>query len=265
MPQRHQKIQNTSLSYSEKLYSSKVNRYALVIPVINEGERLQNQLDQLRKAEFPIDIIISDGGSTDCSLIEDFIETTSVRAVLTKLGTGKLSTQLRIGYAWCLDQEYIGVITMDGNGKDDINGIPGFIEMLERGYDFVQGSRFISGGISENTPMHRSLAIRFIHAPLINLSSGFTFTDTTNGFRGYSCKLLQNEELGIFRDIFDSYNLLFYISAQASKHGLSCVEVPVRRRYPADGKIPTKIDSLTSKATILLDTIKAVVGVYNNC
>lgn len=263
MPHRHQKIQNIPLSYSEKLYSPKVNRYALVIPVINEGELLQNQLDKLRRANFPIDIVISDGGSTDCSLNEDFVETTSVRAVLTKLGTGKLSTQLRIGYAWCLDQEYLGVVTMDGNGKDDVNGVPRFIEMLEEGYDYVQGSRYIPGGISENTPMQRSLAIKLIHAPLISLSSGFSFTDTTNGFRGYSSKLLQNEDLGIFRDIFDRYNLLFYISAQASKLGLTCVEVPVHRRYPSDGKIPTKIDSFSDKVSLLLETIKAVFGVYN--
>ena len=263
MPQRHQNILGLTVNFSEKVYSPKVNRYALVIPVINEGVTLQDQLARLKIADFPIDIVISDGGSIDGSLDEIFVKTVSVRAVLVKSGTGKLSAQLRIAYSWCLDQGYLGIVTMDGNGKDGLDGIPRFIEMLDKGYDYVQGSRYIPGGESVNTPLQRALAIKLIHSPLINWSAGFGFTDTTNGFRGYSIKLLANEELGIFRDIFDRYNLLFYISAQAPRLGLLCIEVPVCRRYPKTGKIPTKINGLAGKISILFETIKAVMGVYN--
>ena len=58
--------------------------------------------------------------------------------------------------------------------------------------DFVQASRFITGGISENTPKLREFAIRKIHAPLLKFFSGFPWTDTTQGFRGYSSKLLKD-------------------------------------------------------------------------
>ena len=266
MPERHQNTLNqpsNSLTFSKVEYSCKKNRYALLIPVINEGERIQNQLKLLRNANFGVDIVICDGGSTDESLSDSFLKTTSVRMVLSKIGQGKLSSQLRIGYSWCLDQGYSGVITMDGNGKDGIDGIAHFIQMLDKGYDYVQGSRFIPGGKSVNTPNLRALAIKLIHAPLISFSAGFRFTDTTNGFRAYSKKLLENEKLGIFRTVFNRYNLLFYISSQAPKLGLSCIEVPVCRRYPENGVIPTKIDGFAGKAHLLYETINAVTGRYN--
>jgi len=266
MPERHQNTLEqsaTPLTFSKVEYSFKKNRYALLIPVINEGERIQTQLKLLRNANFGVDIVMCDGGSTDKSLNNSFLKTTSVRVVLSKIGPGKLSSQLRIGYSWCLDQGYSGVITMDGNGKDGIEGITHFIQMLDKGYDYVQGSRYITGGESVNTPNQRALAIKLIHAPLISFSAGFRFTDTTNGFRAYSKKLLENEKLGIFRTIFTHYNLLFYISSQAPKLGLSCIEVPVCRRYPENGVIPTKIDGFTGKVRILYETIKAVTGRYN--
>jgi dolichol-phosphate mannosyltransferase len=266
MPERHQNTLNqpsNSLTFSKVEYFRKKNRYALLIPVINEGERIQNQLKLLKNANFKVDIIICDGGSTDESLNDSFLKSNLVRVLLLKTGPGKLSSQLRIGYSWCLDQGYLGVITMDGNGKDDIDGITHFVQMLDKGYDYVQGSRYMQGGKSVNTPNVRALAIKLIHAPLISLSAGFRFTDTTNGFRGYSKKLLENKKLGIFRSVFNRYNLLFYISSQAPKLGLSCIEVPVCRRYPEHGVIPTKIDSFGGKVHLLYETINAVIGRYN--
>ena len=35
-----------------------------------------------------------------------------------------------------------------------------FLARLDEGYDLVQGSRFVPGGVSENLPLSRSLAAR---------------------------------------------------------------------------------------------------------
>ena len=73
---------------------------------------------------------------------------------------------------------------------EDPDAIPRFIEAIEQGYAFVQASRFLAGGVAENTPKSRDLAIRFIHAPMLSLASGFHWTDTTQGFRAYSRAML---------------------------------------------------------------------------
>ena len=48
-----------------------------------------------------------------------------------------------------------GIITIDGNNKDDPEAIPHFIESLNKGIDFVQASRFIKGGKGrKNVPLY---------------------------------------------------------------------------------------------------------------
>lgn len=126
------------------------------------------------------DVIVADGGSTDGSLDLDFLRETGVRTLLTKTGPGKLSAQMRMAMDYALTQGYEGVIAVDGNGKDDISAIPRFAEKLDEGYDHVQGSRYIPGGVEENTPASRKWGVILLHAPLISIAAGTRCTDTTN-------------------------------------------------------------------------------------
>ena len=89
-------------SYTDDVFELKVYRYCLVIPVINEGDRIRGQLMRIARENLPIDVVVVDGGSTDGSLAESFVRTVGVRAVLTKTGPGQLSAQLRAAYAWCI-------------------------------------------------------------------------------------------------------------------------------------------------------------------
>jgi glycosyltransferase involved in cell wall biosynthesis len=86
------------------------------------------------------DIIIVDGGSRDGSLELEGLKDLNGSGLLLKTGPGKLSSQLRCGYAFALEQGYEGIITIDGNDKDDPDAIPQFIAALKEGVDFVQAS-----------------------------------------------------------------------------------------------------------------------------
>jgi dolichol-phosphate mannosyltransferase len=237
----------------------------VVIPVINEGARIKNLLDRMkvhRIAEVA-DIIIVDGGSADGSLDLNALKDKHVRGLLVKKGRGKLSAQLRCVYAFALEQGYVGIITIDGNDKDDPISIPQFIAALINGYDFVQASRFIPGGIAENTPKSRDLAIRFIHAPMLRLFSGFPWTDTTQGFRAYSRKMLLDAKVAPFRDVFSDYELLAYLSYRVPKLGYRCTELPTVRRYPLTGDVPTKINGIKGNLSVLQVLFRACFGGYN--
>ena len=238
--------------------------WCVVIPVINEGERIKNLLARMAALKIDVlaDIIIVDGGSTDGSLELDALQLQGVRGLLVKTGPGKLSAQLRCVYAFALDQGYQGIVTIDGNDKDDPAAIPAFIEALKDGVDFVQASRFIAGGVAENTPMSRDFAIRLVHAPLLSFTSGFKWTDTTQGFRAYSRKLLLDPDIAPFRDVFMTYELLAYLSYRVPQLGLRCVELPTVRRYPK-GEVPTKISSVRGNLSVLQVLFKACAGKYN--
>lgn len=238
--------------------------WCVVIPVINEGERIKSLLSRMaaHKINDIADVIIVDGGSTDASLGFESLQEKGVRGLLVKTGPGKLSAQLRCAYAFALDQGYEGIVTIDGNDKDDPEAIPRFIEALKQGVDFLQASRFLVGGVAENTPRSRDFAIRFIHAPMLSLFSGFEWTDTTQGYRAYSRKMLLDARIGIFRDVFMTYELLAYLSYRAPKIGYRCLELPTIRRYP-QGEVPTKISSFKGNISVLLVLFKACFGVYN--
>lgn len=246
------------------LWLGKQHPYCVVIPVINEGERIRSLLMRM-KAEWIssiADIIIVDGGSTDGSLELDSLRQVGVKGLVVKKGPGKLSAQLRCAYAFALDQGYEGIVTIDGNDKDDPEAIPKFIEALEGGIDFVQASRFLPGGVAVNTPKSRGFAIRYIHAPCLSVASGFKWTDTTQGFRAYSRRMLLDPKIAPFRDVFSTYELLAYLSYRAPKLGYMCRELPTVRRYPF-GEIPTKISGIKGNFIVLNILFRTCAGKYN--
>jgi hypothetical protein len=225
--------------------------YCVAVFVINEGARLHAQLDRMRPLAGLVDILVSDGGSTDGSVTRDNMEPRQVRSLLVKTGAGKLGSQMRIAFAYALREGYEGVISIDGNDKDDPRSIDDFVTALEDGYGYLQGSRFIEGGRAINTPISRLAAIRFIHAPVVNWSAGFRYTDTTNGFRGYSRQLLADERVATFRDVFQGYELHYYLAIRAARLGYRIKEIPVTRAYPEHGPIPTKIRGLGGYRSVL--------------
>ncbi len=237
--------------------------YCVVVFVINEGIRIQKQLKAMKTLSSKIDIVVADGGSTDGSLERQYLLGQNVRALLTKKGKGKLSSQMRMAFAWALNEGYKGVVVVDGNGKDDTSAIPQFIDLLKEGYDHIQGSRFIKGGKAVNTPVARELGLHLLHAPLISLASRKRHTDTTNGFRGYSAKLLSDPDVAVFRDVFQTYELHYYLAIESSRRKqYKTIETPVVRTYPRKGKTPTKISPVKGNLHVLTVLFKAVMGQY---
>lgn len=241
-------------------FMPKKNNIALVIPVINEGQRIINQLIKIQEITPNVDIVIADGGSTDES--SDFFNSQKgiLKGLLIKRGKGGLSAQLRMAFYYCILMGYDGVITMDGNGKDGIEGIEEIRAALAEGYDFVQGSRFIKNGKAINTPIQRYWAIKLIHAPLVSILSQHKFTDTTNGFRGHSVPMLTT--IDIFRHEYSKYELIPLIPISASRGKMRVTEVPVSRSYPKGTNTPTKIRGFRANLEILIDLIH-LVKVYS--
>jgi dolichol-phosphate mannosyltransferase len=236
----------------------------LLIPVINEGSRIQNELRRAKTAGIDtlVDIIICDGGSSD-GCIADIHKQFGVNTLLVKTGAGKYGAQLRMGLWWALERGYEGFITIDGNNKDSVEDVSAFIEKLDEGYDFVQGSRFVKGGKAINTPFMRLAAVRLIHAPVISFAAQKRFTDTTNAYRAYSKKYITHPAVRPFRDIFMTYELLAYLSARASRLGLMTCEIPVTREYPKGEKTPTKIKGFRGNNLLLKILFENARGKYD--
>lgn len=248
-----------------KEFQGKNKDYVVLIPIINEGERIKKELERAYTAHISdyADIAICDGGSTDGSTEAEQLIPLKVNTLLVKQDIGKQGAQLRMGFWWALQRGYKGIITIDGNNKDSIEDVPHFIEKLAEGYDFVQGSRFIKGGNAIHTPFIRLVSVKFIHAPIISVTAHQRFTDTTNAYRAYSDKYLLDQRVQPLRDIFLTYELLAYLSVRATQLGYKACEIPVTRAYPKSGKTPTKISFLRGNCELMKILIKNMFGLYN--
>ena len=259
------KKQNGVPQFESTEYFNKNKEYVILIPIINEGDRIHKELTRAQENDISscADIVICDGGSTDGCTDEGKLRSLDVNTLLVKQDIGKQGAQLRMGIWWALERGYKGIITIDGNNKDSIEDIPKFIRKLEQGYDFVQGSRFIKGGHAINTPLIRTVSVKYIHASIISITAHQKFTDTTNAYRAYSRRYLTDDRVQPLRDIFMTYELLAYLSVRATQIGMNACEVPVTRAYPKKGKTPTKISFFKGNSELMKILLKNAMGAYN--
>lgn len=250
-------------AYAKNELAAKQNDFCVCVFVINEGERLLRQLEVMQPiCKGVADVVVADGGSSDGSTEVRRLCQLGVNTLLTKTGSGRLGSQMRMAFDWALSRGYAGVVVVDGNGKDGIEAVPRFVCELRSGADHVQGSRFLQGGHHANTPLSRLLGVRFLHAPLMSIAARFRYTDTTNGFRGYSRRLLESEELEIFRNCFCGYEFHYYLAIEAARCGFVCREIPVSRVYPKGVPPPTKIKPFSGNLRVLRELFKCCLRRY---
>ncbi len=208
-------------------------RVALVVPIFNEEFHAQKLLDRIRPVIESGKVqkaIFTDDGSTDrTSEILRGCEFVEVVRHESRRGCG---ASIRSGYEVALKEGFDVVVVMAGNGKDDPGEIPKLLApILAQKADYVQGSRFLQGGLSGGLPIHRFLAMRALTC-CFQLFLFRRFTDCTNGFRAYRTSFLQDPRVG-WRQAWlgNDYEMEIYLHYQASALRFRMTEVPVSKIY----------------------------------
>ena len=249
--------------YQSYIFSERKNKYALLIPVINEGERFISQMSKMKESNiFNIcDVFICDGGSKDNSSNPDFIKDYGCVGLLINVSDKRgQGVQLKQGFYQTMEMGYEGAIMVDGNDKDNVHeSLPLFLEKLEEGFDVVQATRFTLGGKEENTPFLRKVGIRLIASPLISLTSGFHYDDVCNGYKGFSRKYILDERMDWFREEFNTYEYCYYPLTHAKKLGYKICQVPTARVYPKN-EVPSKIKGVSSNLKLLKEIFKIAMS-----
>lgn len=124
-------------------------------------------------------------------------------------------------------------VVMAGNNKDNPEEIPKLLEpILDGKADYVQGSRFTSGGSSRNLPLFRHVAIRLLSV-VFRIYSGKKCTDLTNGFRSYRLSLFDDPRINIWQEWLRNYEFEYYLHWKVHRCGYRVAEVPVTKTYPS--------------------------------
>src|SRR3989344_3742810 len=125
-------------------------KLSIVIPVYNEGNRIQDTLtdvDKYLKAQkYPYEIIVVDNGSNDntCDVVKEYQEKgiqNVVRLCLSK-SVGAKGSAVKMGIMDYAKGDY--VIFMDADNATPISEIEKLWPYLEKEYDVVIGSRYVS-------------------------------------------------------------------------------------------------------------------------
>ena len=204
---------------------------AVVLPLYNEGHLIADVVSRMPPGLARIFVV--DDGSTDDGPRLAAAAGARVLAHGARRGAG---AAIRTGLFAARDAGCDAVVVMAGNGKDDPVEIPNVLAPLDEGFDYVQGSRFLSGGSHRNLPANRLVLIK-LYTLLFRLLTGFPATDVTNGFRAYRVGLLGDPRIDLAQDWLDGYELEYYLHYKVITLGYRIREVPVSKNY-----VPGKAD-----------------------
>jgi glycosyltransferase involved in cell wall biosynthesis len=186
---------------------------SLVIPVRNEARNVGWVLDQI--ANDVDEIILVDGNSTDVTLITARRCRPDARVVLQQ-GAGKGSA-LRTGFLAATGDI---IVMMDADGSMSPQEIRHYLHFLHNGYDFVKGSRFISGGGSLDITPFRGLGNWFL-LTVFNTVYDARLTDLCYGFCAFHRRYLDHLQLSA-----TGFEIEAEMTVRAMQAGLRIAEVP---------------------------------------
>jgi len=232
-------------------------RALVTVVVYNEGEKLRRTLGTV-PADRSFDLLIVNDASTD-----------GVEEVLKEFPYPHISHETNIGVGgaiksairYALDNGYDILVTAAGNGKMQLNETEVLLAPIRDGKaDYVQGSRYLEGGRSDNLPLFRRLMIP-VFTWLVWLLTGHKGTDATCGFRAYRLDLVRQNGVDIWQEWLDKYELEYYLHYHAMKQGLKVKEAPVSMIYPKSMQNYSKIRAITGWWSMLRPWVFLKLGI----
>lgn len=201
-------------------------RVAAVLPLYNEGGAAADLVRRM-PACVAATFVVDDGSTDDGPDLA-----ARAGACVIRLGANQgIGAAIRAGLDAARADGCGTAVVMAASGKDRPEEIPTLLAKVDEGFDYVQGSRFMDGGVSVNLPRIRGILIRGFTL-VFRVLTGFAGTDVTNGFRAYRLSLLDDPRVRIHQQWLDRYELEYYIHWKAITLGYRIAEVPVSKTYP---------------------------------
>lgn len=208
-------------------------RRLAIIPVYREIGKIGTVIERFTpRAVDEVCLVLDDPDETILGEIDDSRKRTQVPVTIIENPTRNgIGFAIKEGYRYALAHGFDLIVVMAGNGKDDPREIPRLTQpILDNGYDYVQGSRFLPGGKGERTPFLRRIFTRLFPFAWTFLT-GVRCTEVTNGFRAYRASILQNPKINIRQNWLNGYELEYYLHYKVLTLGYRFTERPVSKIY----------------------------------
>jgi dolichol-phosphate mannosyltransferase len=223
-------------------------RVLAVAIAFDEELKIGSVIDRFDRSDVD-EILVLDDGSTDRT---PEVARSRGAKVLTQTQRGGVGKAIRTAMDYARRNGFEVIVILAGNGKDRPHEIPRLLDpIVNYGYDFVQGSRYLPGGDFGNMPFYRRIATQFVHPLLFSLITRRRITDSTNGFRAYRLSMLNDPRLDLTQPWLNAYELEVYLFFKAIRLGYKVKEVPVSKIYPPHELGYTKMKPITGWWSIL--------------
>lgn len=229
----------TSAVTCEPLYPG--HRVLAVFPFLNEAPKLAPMAARLRSGLVDQFLGINNASTDDGAAL-----LATLRIPVLEQPSRGVGSCLRSAVAYGRREGFDIMVVMAGNDKDDPEQIPLLLApLLENRADYVQGSRFLTGGSSIRLPAFRHFSIKLLSL-FYRFYTGQPCTDLTNGFRAYRLSLFDDPRINLDQSWLDTYEFEYYVHWKVRECGYRVVEVPVTKTYPPAAHVPyTKIRAIT--------------------
>ncbi|MBT8161779.1 glycosyltransferase family 2 protein [Arthrobacter sp. GN70] len=186
---------------------------SVVIPTLNEALNLPWVLR--RMPSYVDEVIVVDGRSEDLTIDVARALRFDV-VVVNELQAGK-GAAMRAGFAAATGDI---IVMLDADGSMDPREIGWFVSPLQHDYDFVKGSRYVTGGGSDDLTRLRNLGNRAL-TRLANRALHCNFSDLCYGYIAFRKECLEILELKS-----DGFEIETELISRAAQAGLLIAEVP---------------------------------------
>lgn len=232
-------------------------RVLAIAPVYNEELKIRDVVRRVPR-DVVDETLVVDDGSTDNSADVARKQGATVISMGRVAGVG---AALRAGYEYAVKNQYDVAVVMAGNNKDSPEEIPLLLDPIADGKaEFVQGSRFLKADANFGPmPFYRKIATR-LHPLLFSIVARRWVTESTNGFRAITRKVLEDPGLDLSQSWLDQYELEPYLYLRTIKLGHATAEVPVTKIYPPKHLGQTKMKPITGWWSILRPLVLIGLG-----
>jgi glycosyltransferase involved in cell wall biosynthesis len=235
----------------------------VVVPVRNEARNLEIVLPAIAAVRPAVhEIIVVDGNSTDGSLDTARRVLPWVRTInQTRKGKGNA---MACGFAAATGDV---IVMFDADGSADPAEIPAFVSALVAGADFAKGSRFTTGGGSDDITLLRRSGNAGLNG-VANALFGTAYTDLCYGYNAFWADLLPVLDLPAVDATApaegmlwgDGFEIETVLNCRIAAAGLRITEVPSieRLRVFGDSNLRTFADGTRVLRTLLAERRRRV-------
>ncbi|ASZ11801.1 polyprenol monophosphomannose synthase [Chitinophaga pendula] len=200
----------------------------VIIPTYNEKDNIRRIIDAVFSLQQDFHILIVDDGSPDgTGAIVKSLQQQHNGALFLEERSGKqgLGTAYIHGFKWGLAKGYHFIFEMDADFSHNPKDLPRLYEACTTGGgDVAVGSRYVSGGRTENWPWNRAV-LSYGASVYVRLITWMNVKDATAGFVCYKRNVLETINLDAIQ--FVGYAFQIEMKFTAWKLGFKIKEVPI--------------------------------------